>query len=504
MRPRTGSAAWASLKTGAASLAGALGLDSLATWITGAATQAATQAAAATSAQVALTGVLGTEAASVLGPTVATEIATGSISAQTALTGVLGQEAASVLGTTSTGVNAASGMGSLAGLSATLTPMGIALGVGSLGAMLHSMGFLMDGPRSAEEVMDRWTGGSEQSGGQAAWLEAMASQLNSGSTMTGVDGGFGYFSESAQEAYQIFKQLKDIVGLTDDQIKEFYDDLSPTAQRLLDSGKAAFECEDNIRGLARELAIARETMEWSEETAAACQEKIDKLAASYGLSGQAAKDFSNEIWKASDSMWTGAGAIIEYSDEIGDLADSVIDSMASLANSEAGINAITNSIGTLSDAMGTLAEKSDKAASATGGIKGTSLSGGGVKPGVMHTGGRIAPLTRFHQGGPLLDDLPRFHSGYQLSGLGHDEVPIIGKVGEFMVRSERVTASTLPALQAFNLGAQAPAYSGPMMVVNGPLVQIEGPYTGSEAQFEDLARRLETKLRDLNRGRWKA
>ncbi|MCF8066911.1 MAG: hypothetical protein K9K65_11920 [Desulfarculaceae bacterium] len=79
--------------------------------------------------------------------------------------------------------------------------------------------------------------------------------------------------------------------------------------------------------------------------------------------------------------------------------------------------------------MGTLAERSDKAASATGGIKGTTLSGGGVKAGVMHTGGRVAPLTRFHQGGPLLDDLPRFHSGYQLSGLGHDEVPIIGKVG---------------------------------------------------------------------------
>ena len=130
------------------------------------------------------------------------------------------------------------------------------------------MGFLMDGPRSAEEVRDRWTGGSEQSGGQAAWLESMAAQLNSGSTMTGVDGGFGFFSESAQEAYGIFKQLKDIVGLTDDQIKEFYDDLSPTAQRLLDSGKAAVECEDNIRGLAREIAVARDNMELSAETTA--------------------------------------------------------------------------------------------------------------------------------------------------------------------------------------------------------------------------------------------
>ena len=479
-----GSAAWAGLKTGAASLAGALGLDSLATWITGAATQAATEAAIATSAQVSLTGVLGAEAASVLGPTVATEIATSAVSAQTALTGVLGQEAASVLGTTSTGVNAASGAGSLAGLSATFTPMGIALSVGSLGQLLSSMGFLMDGPMTPEEAVGNWEGNSN-------FLESIAEDIE------GLGASFGPFSESTEDAWQAFEKLREVAGFTEEQLEAVKASLSPMARHLLDTGEATDTLKDSLGGLVQEMNAATNSYAMTSEATRGYQDRIDALAAKLGLTGMAAHDFSDEIWNLADSFSQGGEEASQFDRKLSDFVGTTLRELTGKAD------AGTDSVRNLINAMNQVGSLKTNTTTRTGNNK-QSSDDESKHVGLYHSGGRVAPLTRFHQGGTLADDLPRFHSGYQLSGLGHDEVPIIGKVGEFMVRSERVTASTLPALQAFNLGAQAPAYSGPAVVVNGPLVQVEGSYTGSEAQFEDLARRLESKLRELDRGRWKA
>jgi hypothetical protein len=71
-----------------------------------------------------------------------------------------------------------------------------------------------------------------------------------------------------------------------------------------------------------------------------------------------------------------------------------------------------------------------------------------------HSGGRIGwDVARFHTGGPIGADYPelqRYHTGSLVRGLASDEVPIIAKLGEYMVRSESVTPATLPILEGIN------------------------------------------------------
>ncbi|MBU1155655.1 MAG: hypothetical protein KJ921_07375, partial [Proteobacteria bacterium] len=130
-----------------------------------------------------------------------------------------------------------------------------------------------------------------------------------------------------------------------------------------------------------------------------------------------------------------------------------------------------------------------------GGSKGGSTGSGGgssssdedVSLGVMHGGGYVMGW-------------PKAHAGALISSLAHDEVPLIARRGEYVVRAEAVTPATLPALKALNQGA-APQASSPAVNLH---VEIHGNMLGSRDNLEDLARLLEGKLRELDRARWKA
>lgn len=115
-----------------------------------------------------------------------------------------------------------------------------------------------------------------------------------------------------------------------------------------------------------------------------------------------------------------------------------------------------------------------------------------------HQGGLV-----YHTGGVV--DLPRYHAGSLVSRLAHDEVPIIARRGEFVVRAESVSAQTLPWLQALNQTGRLPQpQSSPSVQVNGPLVQIQGGFFGDQDQKEELVRELEAALHDLAEGRFSA
>jgi hypothetical protein len=102
-----------------------------------------------------------------------------------------------------------------------------------------------------------------------------------------------------------------------------------------------------------------------------------------------------------------------------------------------------------------------------------------------------------HQGGVVA---PRFHQGSLVTGLAEDEVPIIARRGEYVVRAESVTGATLPWLQALNQtgGASAPA-AGPAGV--SLHVEVHGNLLGSETELEELARLIGGKLRELEASR---
>lgn len=117
------------------------------------------------------------------------------------------------------------------------------------------------------------------------------------------------------------------------------------------------------------------------------------------------------------------------------------------------------------------------------------------KPSTLHTGGRV-----MHSGG-WLANLPRFHSGAQVTNLAQDEVPIIARRGEYVVRAESVTAASLPWLAALNQSGKVPSSSQTSPQVNLHL-EVHGNILGNESGLESLARTLERKLREIQGGRF--
>jgi hypothetical protein len=115
---------------------------------------------------------------------------------------------------------------------------------------------------------------------------------------------------------------------------------------------------------------------------------------------------------------------------------------------------------------------------------------------LMHWGGRV-----MHSGG-WVGDLPRFHSGAQVTSLAHDEVPIIARRGEYVVRAESVSALSLPWLMALNQTGRPPeAAAAPAVNLH---LEVHGNILGNEDNLEELARIMERKLRDIRVGRWAA
>ena len=104
-------------------------------------------------------------------------------------------------------------------------------------------------------------------------------------------------------------------------------------------------------------------------------------------------------------------------------------------------------------------------------------------------------------GGGYVMGWPKAHAGALISSLARDEVPLIARRGEYVVRAEAVTPTTLPALKALNQGVAAPLAASPAVNLH---VEIHGNMLGSRDNLEDLARLLEGKLRELDRARWKA
>jgi hypothetical protein len=117
----------------------------------------------------------------------------------------------------------------------------------------------------------------------------------------------------------------------------------------------------------------------------------------------------------------------------------------------------------------------------------------------FHVGGRV-----MHDGG-WLGGLPRFHTGAQVSSLAHDEVPVIARRGEYIVRAESVNASTLPLLTALNQTGQAGTGASRSLPPQVNLhLEVHGNLLGSQENLEELARLMEAKLRDLGQARYGA
>lgn len=102
------------------------------------------------------------------------------------------------------------------------------------------------------------------------------------------------------------------------------------------------------------------------------------------------------------------------------------------------------------------------------------------------TEGTSYSMASFHTGGHVGYDYPElrhFHTGGLVGALASDEIPAIVKVDEFLVRSERVTPSTLPILEGINRG-ESPRLGGDVYVS----VSLNGDVIGEAGTIERLGR----------------
>lgn len=451
------------LQSGAASVASYLGMDSLAAWL---------GPTIAESADLAALGV---------------GLSEGMAPVAAGLTDTVANSAA----LWDFGSQASSFSGAVPGLAATLTPMGIALGLGTVGSMLSSMGFLMDGPMTPEEAEANWAG-------TMGYTEAMTGQMRSlgldfDEVRQGVgESPFGLFGQSAREAADALEHLRTVAGYSQEQIDALVASLDPLTQEFVASGQAANSLESQVGGLVQEMNAAMNSYTMTGDAVNLYNGRIDALAQSLGLTGESARAFRDEIWDLAQGFSAG-GEGAEYFDKA--LSDLIGNTLGELTQgAEDGALAINGLIDSMGQAQGMGEGLVGLGSTGRGGSPGSSSPAGASSPredvslGVMHGGGYVMGW-------------PKAHAGALISSLAHDEVPIIARRGEYVVRAEAVTPAALPALKALNLGAVGTQAAAPAVNLH---VEIHGNMLGSRDNLEDLARLLEGKLRELDRARWKA
>lgn len=395
-----------------------------------------------------------------------------------------------------TGASQSTATGALAaGLAGPGMAMAMALGPGLVGMMFNDqinslLGF--GDPMTPKEAEGNWEGTLGYMEQMTAQMEALG--VSFGQVQQGVgESTFGLFGQSAQDAALALEHLRTVAGYSQEQIDALVASLDPLTQEFLASGQAAIDMEGQVGGLVQEMNAAINSYTMTGDAVNLYNGRIDALAQRLGLSGEAARSFREEIWDLAEGFSSGGEEAEQFDRALSDFIGNTLGVLTEGA--EDGTEAINNLIDSMGQAQGLGEGLTGLGTTGGGGSKGGSTGSGGgedssdesVNIGVMHGGGYVMGW-------------PKAHAGALISSLASDEVPLIARRGEYVVRAEAVNATTLPALKALNQGAALQA-SPPAVNLH---VEIHGNMLGSRDNLEDLARLLEGKLRELDRGRWKA
>lgn len=395
-----------------------------------------------------------------------------------------------------TGASQSMATGALAaGLAGPGMAMAMALGPGLVGMMFNDQINSLFGfgdPMTPEEAVASWEGNLNYIEQMTAQMEALGVSFDQVQQGVG-ESTFGLFGQSAQDAALALERLRTVAGYSQEQIDALVASLDPLTQEFLASGQAAIDMEGQVGGLVQEMNAAINSYTMTGDAVNLYNQRIDALAERLGLSGEAARAFRDEIWDLAEGFSSGGEEAEQFDRALSDFIGNTLNTLTEGA--EDGTEAINNLIDSMGQAQGLGEGLTGLGTTGGGGSKGGSTGSGGgssssdedVSLGVMHGGGYVMGW-------------PKAHAGALISSLAHDEVPLIARRGEYVVRAEAVTPATLPALKALNQGA-APQAAAPAVNLH---VEIHGNMLGSRDNLEDLARLLEGKLRELDRARWKA
>ncbi|MBI4799268.1 MAG: hypothetical protein HY794_11165 [Desulfarculus sp.] len=378
--------------------------------------------------------------------------------------------------------------GQAGGALSVAAPIGAALGVTSLGANLLGM------PGPVEAIMGAFGGGGGHT--QQSALSTIKADMEYLERATkGVEEAF----DSAQISVEGFAtNILPSMGQTVEQ-------MGLLAERAGLGNQGLEKMVKNLDPLSAKLVEASQVL-------ADAGQAIDAMAVSADLEGQAMSGSTSQTGAFRDMVENLAGSMHLPTDQAAVLHQSIATLMERFATGNLTVEALTTAlknsfstalVGTAREAKTTWEQmKALEEAIRSIPTEWTShvrveYETVGDKP-KYHQGGRV-----MHDGG-WLESLPRFHAGAQVTSLAHDEVPIIARRGEYIVRAESVNAATLPLLTALNQTGQpaaGPAQPPPQVNLH---LEVHGNLLGGEENLEELARLMERKLRDLDQARYGA
>jgi hypothetical protein len=370
--------------------------------------------------------------------------------------------------------------------------MALALGPGMLGMALSSMGFGMSGPMTPEEAKSNWEG-------QVHYIETVTAKMQElGQTLQDFqgEGGFGMFSQDARDMADDFERLGTVAGYTDEQLAAVRNSLNPMAQEMLASGEAANTLSDSVQGLVAQISAERDNYTLITPVVNDYNKKIDKLAASLGLTGGAADQFRNKIWELSRTFTTGGEEAWGFGNSLDQF---VADTLGTITDAAGGTTeAIRNLIDSMNGVPGAAAKLSGVSVKDLGnGITQMTMVDYAAPPtsspgfsnadlGYYHTGG---PVEKLHTGGPVA----YLHSGGVWPGLQPNERRAVLLDDEWVMRGAAVKKYGREFMADVNAGRYRAGGTVVKMDVGG--VQTIVP--GADLTQQELEQAVENALAKL-------
>ncbi|MFH1059110.1 MAG: hypothetical protein V1797_10610, partial [Pseudomonadota bacterium] len=323
-------------------------------------------------------------------------------------------------------------------------------------------------------------------------LEAMVAVLKDlAATVTTASTGMGDLLGS-------FTEIGAQMGLSAEQVQPFSEQVMVLANQLSAGQIGVDGFAAGVQAIAGGLGL-------SSEQGAALVQALLGLLGPLAQGGQAAALMGGGVGGAADALARAGGAAGDLIGHAAVMPNAFGAGGAAAAAAGGVIAAGLNPA--LADAAAQAQLAADEAAAMAGAIQGIPTE---WNSNLYFTRYYTTVGNPFHAGGQVLHDgglagAARYHDGGWLDELLKPyEVPAVLKQGEFVVRSESVTADTLPWLQAVNRGGSLPDSGGVTINVQAPLVQVQGGLPQNPDALEDLARLIQDRLIDLAERRYGA
>ena len=294
----------------------------------------------------------------------------------------------------------------------------------------------------------------------------------------------GYLTESMQEAAFQIDQIADVAGYSIGQIDAMTDALGGQGSVVVEAASLAKNLSLQLEDLIWNFKIADEEGSALGGGFHELTVLLNDMIAGMGLGAEQTGALRDAAFGLAEQLYLGEMSVEQITASLQENFTGALEQAIASGNATAeSMRSVSQAIKSIPTYWNTLVET-------------TYTSEGGSAGIVRHQGGLLM------HGGGFLAGLPRLHTGSMVSALAHDEVPVIARRGEYVVRAESVNAATLPLLQALNQTGQARAQSSPPQV--NLHVEVHGNILGGAENMEELARIMERKLRDLSQTRYAA